>query len=293
MGDSAHNDNDDQLPEFRKKHFWWFVSIAGAIIVFVFGFYVANFPFGISADQNSWGTFGDFIGGILNPLLAFMGLIALLYTIIIQSTELKETRKELNKSSKALNAQSESLKLQNFETTLFNLLNKHTETISFLTAHNGNLTGYQVIKTCIEIINSDVNSKSKKMNYLDALTVSTSETIDNYDLGRLLNESLDMIDFLAKSDSNIDNKIDLTLYVNILKRQYSKYELMLFYLYMFLNKNETYETFFKKHHFFSDLKKSLINELLENIHILCGDVAFNDTSVDFIYLSNDESSKTK
>src|SRR5690554_5889349 len=125
MDDLTPKEKNNQLPEFKKKHFWWFVSIAGIIIVFVFVFYFTNFPNGISSEQNTWGIFGDFIGGTLNPLLAFMGLIALLYTIIIQSSELKETRNELIKSSKALDEQSTSLKLQNFENTFFNLLNIH------------------------------------------------------------------------------------------------------------------------------------------------------------------------
>ena len=88
-----------------------------------------------------------------------------------------------------------------------------------------------------------------------------------------------------ESDNIQTNKIDPKPYISILKRQYSKYELMLFYLYMQLHKNETYKLFFKKHSFFTNLKKSEMYQLLENITI-CGSPIFNDTLVDFIYYTD-------
>lgn len=112
--DDPNNQAKSKLPEFKWKHFWIYAGVAIVIIIGVFGFYFWKFNEPLSTSQTTWGVFGDFIGGTLNPLLAFMGLIALLYTIIIQSSELKETREELGNSTKALQAQSESLKLQNF-----------------------------------------------------------------------------------------------------------------------------------------------------------------------------------
>jgi hypothetical protein len=55
-----------------------------------------------SADHlEHFGQVGDFFGGMLNPALAFASLIALLYTIRIQSEELRLTREEFSKSVKA------------------------------------------------------------------------------------------------------------------------------------------------------------------------------------------------
>ncbi len=42
--------------------------------------------------------FGDYFGGLLNPLIAFLAFGALLYTIHIQREELKATREELARS---------------------------------------------------------------------------------------------------------------------------------------------------------------------------------------------------
>lgn len=75
---------------------------AVVIIFFVFGFYFLHFNEGVSSDPNVWGTFGDFIGGTLNPVLSFLSLIALLFTIVLQQKELGYSRKELEYTRKEL-----------------------------------------------------------------------------------------------------------------------------------------------------------------------------------------------
>lgn len=88
--------------------------IAISLIVVVFSAYFLFFDGGLAADQNKWGVFGDYVGGTLNPILAFLSLIALLFTISIQSKELKisnetlrETKSELEQSRKIAERQSE------------------------------------------------------------------------------------------------------------------------------------------------------------------------------------------
>lgn len=68
------------------------------------------------------GTFGDFFGGVVNPVLTFGTLIALLITLLMQRTQLAH---EKHRASEAANVSN----LQVFETTFFNLLNLHSETI--------------------------------------------------------------------------------------------------------------------------------------------------------------------
>lgn len=89
--------------------------------------FVINIPI-LSDDKGDWGTFGDYMGGVLNPILAFMSFMALLYTIKLQSEELKATREELARSAKAqensekaLAEQSQIFQQQQFESTFFGL----------------------------------------------------------------------------------------------------------------------------------------------------------------------------
>jgi hypothetical protein len=56
--------------------------------------------------------------------------MALLITIILQQTELAETRKELAASARALEAQHLSLDRQNFETTFFQMLTLHNTIVN-------------------------------------------------------------------------------------------------------------------------------------------------------------------
>ena len=67
----------------------------------------------------NYGEWGDFIGGLLNPILTFLTFMGLLLTIILQQKELRATRDELQRSANALDSQLDALKKQNFESTFF------------------------------------------------------------------------------------------------------------------------------------------------------------------------------
>ncbi|MDD5265978.1 MAG: hypothetical protein PHO08_02460 [Methylococcales bacterium] len=43
------------------------------VAVVILGFYFGNFHGGLSTENGVWGTFGDYVGGILNPLIASFG----------------------------------------------------------------------------------------------------------------------------------------------------------------------------------------------------------------------------
>lgn len=120
----------------RKKsefHTLWVLTLlAIAISLGVLYFYIEQFGSVRSSDQKNWAQFGDYVGGLLGPAFAFLGLIALLVTIRLQSKELAISSRELAHSAKALADQSSSLKLQNFENRFFNMLSLHHEIVNGL-----------------------------------------------------------------------------------------------------------------------------------------------------------------
>lgn len=126
-----HND----IIDFRL-----YISLATAVLLISIGSFIGNFGSDkIPKDVAIWGAFGDYLGGTLNPIFAFASFIALLYTINLQSKELKAsreelelTREELTRSADAQKEQSESIKIQNFENTFFNMLNLHNEGIKYM-----------------------------------------------------------------------------------------------------------------------------------------------------------------
>ncbi len=63
----------------------------------------------LSVKSADWGAFGDFVGGLLNPLIAYSAFYWLTVSVIVQKRELAETKQALIDSSKA---QQEQVKMQ-------------------------------------------------------------------------------------------------------------------------------------------------------------------------------------
>jgi uncharacterized membrane protein len=132
---------DSMTPARLFKWLVWILVVASAVIATVFILYFGNFKGNLSFSNSDWGTFGDFIGGTLNPVLSFLSLIALLLTIVLQSKELESTRMELERSASAqestekiLNEQSKTFARQQFESTFFSLLDQHNKALENLTS---------------------------------------------------------------------------------------------------------------------------------------------------------------
>lgn len=87
-----------------------FIS-AIVVMAVVFILYFSNFTGKFTSQPEYWGTFGDFVGGTLNPILSFFALMALLITIILQNRELEVTREEMTQSR--LTAQEQVLHFKN------------------------------------------------------------------------------------------------------------------------------------------------------------------------------------
>lgn len=99
--------------------------IAALALVLVLGVYFSKFDGQLSNDQGIWGTFGDFVGGTLNPILAFASLCAILLTMKMQSDELKT-------STDALRQQGQYLELQAIENTFFSMLDVYNKKVNYL-----------------------------------------------------------------------------------------------------------------------------------------------------------------
>ena len=80
----------------------WLYAVGVLVVIAVWFFYLRSFgPFGLSTDQAVWGQFGDFVGGVINPFLTFLSLIALLMTVKLQADQLSAAREELEEARQA------------------------------------------------------------------------------------------------------------------------------------------------------------------------------------------------
>lgn len=103
---------------------WLRLMVVAAVLaaLFLIVSFVSKFGVQPADAQEKWGQFGDFVGGILNPLFSITALFALLHTIVLQSQELKRSTKELKASAKALDKQNKYYSRQQFDSNFFQLL---------------------------------------------------------------------------------------------------------------------------------------------------------------------------
>ena len=123
---------------------WILGGAAVAAFLIILGLYIAYFKnLSVTNDSATWGTFGDYLGGTLNPIISFLALIGLLYTIHQQAQEMQATREELKLAAEQQrqqveqqSRQSEIFNLQQFESTFFSLLEQHNKAVEKIEAES-------------------------------------------------------------------------------------------------------------------------------------------------------------
>lgn len=103
----------------------------GVLVCAVLGLCVLG-GFGIKYPQVfvANGPWGDFFGGVANPLLTFLTFGAVLVTLWLQQQELALSRTELSRSASALEKQIEAVEVQRREATFFQMLALHNQIVN-------------------------------------------------------------------------------------------------------------------------------------------------------------------
>lgn len=100
----------------RKHSFMLAIGFALFLIVAVLFNYFSKFSGVVSSEQEVWGQFGDYFGGVLNPMLSFCALLGLLVTLRGQQEEGEKVE--------------ERHRQQTFDSRLFQLLSLSHEAVS-------------------------------------------------------------------------------------------------------------------------------------------------------------------
>lgn len=82
-------------------------ALCAAVVVPAIYFAVFHGP--ILEKQEAWGQFGDFLGGVLNPIFSFSSLMALLLTLYLQGKQTEVAVSTLIASEKESNAAKKEL----------------------------------------------------------------------------------------------------------------------------------------------------------------------------------------
>ena len=116
----------------KMKSYKWFFIIAVAFILLIFIGY-ARYPFLLlreisNPSLENLGVFGDSFGA-LTSLFSALTILGLIYTVnlqredlLISYKELELTREELKGQKEEMKLQNETLSVQQFENTLFNMI---------------------------------------------------------------------------------------------------------------------------------------------------------------------------
>ncbi len=252
-------DNEKNKNSSKLQNLNLLIWLAIVLLLTALFLYFTHFSGNLSDDTSKWGTFGDFMGGTLNPMFALLSLFAIIYTIRIQTEELELTRDEMKKSNKSQEEQSQSLKIQNrsieqqtFENTFFKMIDLHNQIVNNLLLiqimknEPRHLPGYKTFKTpqnyhigkveinleddrdykgrevIARLLNILKGSKRKNFGYpyYEAFHKEFQNIIGHY-FGTIY-QILKFID-----NSNIENKEQ---YANLFRSQFSAAELeLLFY----------------------------------------------------------------
>lgn len=109
---------------------WWLLIIPVVLTLAAVGSYAYTFHAWPTHERpEAWGTFGDFVGGLLNPVIAACTLFVALGVWKLQKTELLETQA-------ALKDQAKTAEQQRSEQRFFDVLNLYFRTLDEMVYHN-------------------------------------------------------------------------------------------------------------------------------------------------------------
>lgn len=92
-----------------------FAGVLALLLVVVYAFTFRKLPAG--ENPAAWGTFGDFVGGLLNPLFGFLTLLVALRVLQFQRLEFKKTLDALKQSVDVAARQLQSSERARYEAT--------------------------------------------------------------------------------------------------------------------------------------------------------------------------------
>ena len=185
--------------------------------------YVLNFSGGLSEEHDAWGQFGDYFGGLLNPIFGLLSFVALLLALVLQSRELHASMQELRASTDALESQHEALKRQSFENTFFQMLRRVGEIIGEMS--HGNLAGRKALDLVYQSLHGRLRNAVENGEDIGEAYENFYEDFGNQ-LGHYFRSLYHVFTLIDRAALSYDEK---AVYANIARAQLSDVELVLLF----------------------------------------------------------------
>lgn len=119
----------------------------GAILVMALWMYFHHFNYSLSDEQAVWGAFGDFIGGILNPVLTFTTVYLLIKSLDSQSKTLEHSQSQLDEAKRTFGLQEKTENIKQFESLYFVFTEIASQSYSSFSINGRNdvVSGHQAV----------------------------------------------------------------------------------------------------------------------------------------------------
>ena len=244
---------------FYKNVLNFIVGIAVALMVAVLANYLFSFPFVRSSDQAIWGQFGDYFGGVLNPFLSFLALIAVVVSLRNQSEEVAAARKE---ASAAISMQAEQTKVfqkQSFESVFFGLVQLHLKNVDRIKApaealELGAGTEFELITRLynIDMIDNGLDPAARKVvlrtQYLQRQAIDYSNKFMSEFGNKIVHYFATLEEILKYIDSSSRPlAVDTGQYVSIFKALLAPEEIECLFMYSLSDKGKGLRPFMVQH----------------------------------------------
>ncbi|CQD42258.1 hypothetical protein [Yersinia mollaretii] len=130
---------------------------------------------GFSNEKGDWGTFGDFVGGVLNPILTFITIVMLINSLKLQ----REANEQLIKDEKR---QEKDVLLKRFEDSFFNLISSEREEFGAfsITVNSNQYNSSRAVTEIEQVVWDFIDTQIKTTGECDVIDVRRLiESMDN------------------------------------------------------------------------------------------------------------------
>lgn len=180
-----------------------FTLVIGIPLVYAIWFGVINKQ-SLSLDSSFWGTFGDFVGGILNPVIALLAFYWLTMSVLIQKTELSATQNILAETESVQREQALTQEMKRFEDSFYSLLEQMNNVYSALNARPPVFRD-AIQKSKIEALHLRTISRSRG-DIIERAKIMRESDIDCNYLFRIIYQ---LLKFILVNHSNANRRMDV------------------------------------------------------------------------------------
>jgi hypothetical protein len=190
---NSHREREEDAHTRFSQRIWWagFCVLVLFVLAYILNFYMKSeilgrkIYFGLSGAPQDWSAFGEYIGGSVGAVMAFLALWLLLRTMEIQVREFTYSRKAMESSAESLREQIKILAAQRRDENYFYCLQYFNQTLSLLAAsgrdNRTRLTGRQVLQSMYDELvanaqgTSDLSAAIHQFEALESRTGGQSE----------------------------------------------------------------------------------------------------------------------